>query len=119
MINKKIIVTALILTMCTSAMLTSCGSNNNGQNAQENGTVSGNAAENKGPVDNVIDGVQNGVDNIENGLMNGAEEATHAYEEDTRESARNDGHNASDKGDMGMNSPSENAKSRRTAPIGK
>ena len=126
MIDKKIIVSALVLTLCTGAMLTSCGKGGSGTENSTDNKVSAQAEENKGPVDSVIDGVQNGVNDIQNGLMDNAEEATHAERDDMDDSARGDGHSDNDN-QVNTHTPeisdkggiSNHARQRRTAPEGK
>ncbi len=123
MINKKFIITALILTMCICVMLTSCGGRGSETESMTENAVSGGATDNKGPVGEVMDGVQEGVDDMGSDIKDSIEDATHAEADDTDDSARGDGHSDSDnKGtteDSGVTAPSENARVRREMPRGK
>ncbi|MBE6684795.1 MAG: hypothetical protein E7592_04010 [Ruminococcaceae bacterium] len=102
MLNKKFIVSALVLTMCTSALLASCG---------DNGGMTGNAGNEstvettkKTTNDNVVGEIGSDVGNMADDVINGAgnivddvtdgnrEDATHGTESenkaDTNEGAK-------------------------------
>lgn len=86
MLNKKIIISALALTMCTSALLASCGvnDNTNGNTDKETTVETTKKAANDSVAGEIGSDIINGAGNIVNDVTDGdnREDATHGTEVD-------------------------------------
>ncbi|MBQ8409875.1 MAG: hypothetical protein IJY39_13525 [Clostridia bacterium] len=120
--KKKIMITALLLTTCAAATLTSCGGNmsNNGNNDAngERVTTDTNDRETKETNKGIIDSVEDGVENIGSDIadmVGDPENATHGTEDNDGNVENNDA-----MGDNGTsNAPKDGARHRRAVPYGK
>ncbi len=112
MLKKNIIISALALTMCTSALLASCGVNDNTTN-DNSGKETTVETTKKATNDNVVGEIGSDVGDMAGDVINGAGNiVSDVVDDDNREDAT---HGTEAEKDSGAN---ENAKHRR-APYGK
>lgn len=123
MIKNKIIVSALILTMCAAA-LTSCGTNNTNGNGSENtnGGAATTDSANKETTEgsnNIVNDIESGAEDIGNDINDSItrpEDATHGTENDNTE---NNGTIIGDTNGDNVNDQANSARQRRDLPYGK
>lgn len=132
MLKNKLLISAILITMCSCAMLASCG---DGTRVEETNGTQATEKETNNIVEDIGSDIKDGAENIGNDIQNGmgdVEDATHGIVDDQNggdsgqsNAGNENGGDSGMNGENGNNMPggdSENARGRRhrsAVPFGK